>query len=58
MDVSYLIRYLFLEMPSQRRKILPLLESKSRMEEVLDQYKRTYKPRYRIKFEETSAGSL
>ncbi|KAM6492167.1 hypothetical protein JOM56_011891 [Amanita muscaria] len=50
-DVSYLIRYLFLEMPSQRRKILPLLESesKSRMEQLLDQYKRTYKPRYRAK---------
>ena len=50
-DVEYLIRYLFLEMPSQRRKILPLLESdsKSRMEEILDQYKRTYKPRYRVK---------
>ncbi|KAF8800289.1 hypothetical protein BYT27DRAFT_7236138 [Phlegmacium glaucopus] len=49
-DVSYLIRYLFLEMPSQRRKILPLLESesKSRMEEILYQYKRTYKPRYRV----------
>lgn len=55
-DVSYLIRYLFLEMPSQRRKILPLLESKSRMEEVLDRYKRTYKPRYRIKFEEDASG--
>lgn len=50
-DVEYLIRYLFLEMPSQRRKILPLLESesKSRTEEILDQYKRTYKPRYRVK---------
>jgi hypothetical protein len=53
-DVSYLIRYLFLEMPSQRRKILPLLESKSRMEEVLDRYKRTYK--YRIKLEKDLSG--
>ncbi|KAF8337704.1 hypothetical protein F5887DRAFT_1285016 [Amanita rubescens] len=55
-DVSYLIRYLFLEMPSQSRKILPLLESKSRMEDVLDRYKRTYKPRYRIKFKEDASG--
>ena len=29
-DVEYLIRYLFLEMPSQRRKIMPLLESESK----------------------------
>jgi len=50
-NVSYLIRYLFLEMPSQRRKILPLLEgeSKSWMEEILNRYKRTNKPRYRVK---------
>ena len=55
-DVSYLIRYLFLEMPSQTRKILPLLESESKriMEEILSQYKRTYKPRYRVK--EGSSG--
>jgi hypothetical protein len=38
-------------MPSQRGKILPLMESdsKSWMEEILYQYKRTYKPRYRVK---------
>jgi hypothetical protein len=50
-DISYLIQYLFLETPSQRRKILPLLEreSKSWMEEILNRYKRTYKPRYRVK---------
>jgi hypothetical protein len=57
-DVSYLIRCLFLEMPSQRRKILPLLESESkcRMEEILDQYKRTYKPRYRIELAKEGSG--
>jgi len=45
LDVSNLIRYLFLEMPGQRKKILPLLngESRSRLEEILDRYKRTYK---------------
>ena len=38
-----------LEMPSQREKILPLLdgESRSRMEEILDRYKRTYKNKFR-----------
>jgi hypothetical protein len=38
-------------MPSQREKILPLLssESRSRMEEILDQYKRTYKNKFRVK---------
>jgi hypothetical protein len=37
-DVSNMIRYPFLEMPSQREKILPLLnsESRSQMEEILD----------------------
>jgi len=57
-DVSYLIRYLFLEMLSQRRKILPLLDSasKDRMEEILDQYKRTYKPRYRVKLAKEGRG--
>jgi len=50
-DASNLIRYLFLEMPSQREKILPLLngESRSRMEEILDQYKRTYKNKFGVK---------
>jgi len=53
-DVSLLIRYLFLEMPSQRVKILPLLEGESRaqMEEILDRYKRTYKNKLTIKFAE------
>lgn len=50
-DASNLIRYLFLEMPSQREKILPLLngESRSRTEEILDQYKRTYKNKFRVR---------
>jgi len=44
-DVSYLVRYLFLEMPNQRKKLLPLLkdESKSEMNNILNRYKRTYK---------------
>jgi hypothetical protein len=29
-DISFLVRYLFSEMPSQRKKILPLLESESK----------------------------
>jgi hypothetical protein len=58
-DVSCLIRYLFLEMPNQRKKILSLLEceSKSMMEEILSRYKRTYKPRYRVK-EGSEGGAL
>jgi len=46
-------------MPSQKRKILPLLEgeSKSRMEEILCKYKRTYKPRYRVKFKAEEGSS-
>jgi len=31
-------------------------ESKSRMEEILDQYKRTYKPRYRVKLAKEGSG--
>jgi len=44
-SISYLVRYLFLEMPGQRKKLLPLLkdESKSQIEDILDRYKRTYK---------------
>lgn len=44
-DVEFLIRYLFLEMPSQREKLLLLLkcESKTQMEKILDRYKRIYK---------------
>ena len=46
-DVDLLVRYLFLEMPSQRKKLLPLLnsESRSQLEKILDRYKRTYKLR-------------
>jgi len=57
-DVSYLIRYLFLEMPSQREKILPLMkgESKNRMEEILDQYKRTDKNRFTFRLMEERTG--
>jgi len=42
-DVGFLVRYLFLEMPSQRKKLLPLLmsESKIKLEEILDRYNRT-----------------
>jgi hypothetical protein len=44
-DVKFLVRYLFLEIPSQRKKLLPLLRSESRcqMEKILDEYKRTHK---------------
>lgn len=50
-DASNLIRYMFLEMPSQREKILPFLnaESWSRTEKVLDRYKRTFKNKFRVK---------
>ena len=57
-DVSYLIRFLFLEKPSQREKILPLMkcESRSRMEEILDQYKRTDKNRFLFRWTEEGNG--
>jgi len=44
-DAGFLVRYLFLEIPSQRSKLLPLLRSESRcqMETILDGYKRTHK---------------
>lgn len=48
-DVESLVRYLFLEMPSQRKKLLPLMrrESRSGLEKILDRYKRTYKLKLR-----------
>jgi len=50
-DASNLIQYLFLEMLNQREKILLLLngEFRNRTEEILDQYKRTYKNKFRVK---------
>ena len=44
-DVGFLVRYLFLEIPCQRRKLFPLLrsESKAELEKILDGYKRTRK---------------
>jgi len=44
-DVSLLIRYLFLENPTQRTKVLPKLdkEARAQLEEILDNYKRTQK---------------
>ncbi|KAF8814814.1 hypothetical protein BYT27DRAFT_7238728 [Phlegmacium glaucopus] len=49
-DVGFLVRYLFLEMPSQRKKLLPLLKSESVIElvKILDRYKRTSKLRLGI----------
>jgi hypothetical protein len=45
MDISYLIRYLFLESDAQRAKLLPTLsdEKKEVMKTLLDRYKRTVK---------------
>jgi hypothetical protein len=45
MDISYLVRYLFLESDSQRAKLLPTLsdERKGVMKALLDRYKRTVK---------------
>ena len=44
-DVTISVRYLFLEIPSQRRKLFLLLRSESRceLEKILDGYKRTRK---------------
>jgi len=44
-DVAFLVRYLFLEIPSQRGKLFPLLRSELRceLEKILDGYKRTHK---------------
>jgi hypothetical protein len=45
MDISYLIRYLFLEIDAQRAKLLPALadERKEVMKAMLDRYKRMVK---------------
>ena len=44
-DVGLLVRYLFLEIPSQRKKLLPRLDNEARtqLEQILDSYKRTQK---------------
>jgi hypothetical protein len=50
MDISYLIRYLFLEGDAQRAKLLPTLsdERKGVMTTLLDRYKRTVKADLRL----------
>ena len=50
MDISYLIRYLFLENDAQRAKLLPTLsdERKRVMKVLLDRYKRTVKADLRL----------
>jgi len=47
-DVDLLVRYLFLEIPSQRKKLLPQLDNKTRtqVERILDRYKRTHKLKF------------
>jgi hypothetical protein len=57
-DVEFLVRYLFLEMPSQRKKLLPLLKSEwvGELVKILDRYKRTIKLRLGID-EITKGGS-
>ncbi len=44
-DVDLLVRYLFLEISSQRKKLLPQLDKKTstRVEQILNNYKRTRK---------------
>ena len=44
-DVDLLVRYLFLEISSQRQKLLPQLDdrTRTRVEQILDGYKRTRK---------------
>ena len=44
-ESDLLVRYLFLEIPSQRKKLLPQLDNKTRtrVERILDRYKRTHK---------------
>jgi hypothetical protein len=58
MDISYLIRYLFLEKEDQRAKILPMLVEprQSLMRDILDRYKRTTKAN--LRFRRTSDGAL
>ncbi len=44
-DVRFLVRYLFLEISSQRKKLLPQLDNTTRtpVDQILDSYKRTHK---------------
>jgi hypothetical protein len=44
-DVKFLVRYLYLKIPSQRRKLLPLLKSEAKhdLQKILDGYKRAHK---------------
>ena len=58
MDISYLIRYLFLESDAQRVKLLPTLSDKGKrvMKVLLDCYKRTVKAD--LRFWENSKGML
>jgi hypothetical protein len=51
MDISYLIRYLFLENDAQREKLLPTLVQQKRemMKDILDRYKRTAKANIRAR---------
>ena len=57
-DISYLIRYLFLERDVQREKLLPKLRGQRRemMRDTLDRYKRTVK--LNIKVRRDSKGML
>ena len=52
-DVDLLVRYLFLEISSQRQKLLPQLDdrTRTRVEQILDGYKRTRK----LKFSDISS---
>ncbi len=47
-DVDLLVRYLFLEISSQRKKLLPQLdkETRTRFEQILNSYKRTRKLKF------------
>jgi len=46
-DVGLLVCYLFLEIPSQQKKLLPQLDNGmcTRVERILNRYKRTHKPK-------------
>ena len=58
LDISYFIRYLFLERDAQREKLLPKLSGQRRevMKDILDRYKRTVKRN--IKLRRDSKGML
>jgi hypothetical protein len=58
LDISYFIRYLFLEHDAQQEKLLPKLHGQRRevMNDILDQYKRTVKGN--IKMRRNSKGML